>query len=93
MHNEVQTLKKLAQVHECAKAFAAAAEAVKTAESELDHAYTSWKHRNHVTDFVERGSVTWKSMMLGTATYYQALQNAKARKRRAEKKLIAAVGG
>lgn len=93
MHNEVQTLKKLAQVHECAKAFADASNAVRVATAELDHAYTSWKHRNHVIDFVERGSATWKAMMLGTATYYQALQNAKARKRRAEAKLVRVMRG
>lgn len=93
MHNEVQTLKKLAQVHECAKAFAAAAEAVKTAESELDYAYDTWKRQNRVHDFVERGSVTWKSMMLGTEIYYRALTNAKARKRRAEAKLVRVMRG
>lgn len=95
MRNQIQmaVLKDLLNTHTAAQAFAAAAEAVKTAESELDYAYDTWKRQNRVHDFVERGSVTWKSMMLGTEIYYRALVNAKARKRRAEKKLIAAVVG
>ncbi|GEM_PF-6141783 len=87
------TIEKIAAVCIEAKTFAAAAQAVRVAESELDYAYDTWKHQNRITDFVERGSVTWKAMMLGTEVYYRALVNAKARKRRAEKKLIAAVGG
>lgn len=93
MHKEIQIIKKLAQVHECAQKFAVAAQAVRVAESELDAAYWTWKQQNRITDFVERGSVTWKAMMLGTATYYQALQNAKSRKRRAEAKLVRVMGG
>lgn len=86
------TIDKIAAVCIAAKTFAAAAEAVQVAQSELDYAYTTWKHQNRVTDFVERGTATWKAMMLGTEPYYRNLLNAKARKRRAEKKLIAAVG-
>lgn len=92
MQKEIQTLKKLAQVHECAKKFADAAQAVRVAESELDAAYDTWRHQNRCEGvFIERGSVTWRAMMLGTESYYRVLTNAKARKRRAEQKLIAAM--
>lgn len=92
MQKEIQTLKKLAHVHECAKKFADAAQAVRVAESELDAAYTTWRHQNRCEGvFIERRSVLWNQMMMGTAEFYRVLTNAKARKRRAEQKLIAAM--
>lgn len=76
-----------------AEKFAKEAQAVDVAKRELDFAYFDWKLKNNVQDFVERGSVTWKAMLLGTEVYYRALQNAKSRERRARQKLIKAIKG
>ena len=81
------------KTYQSAKAFAAAVEAVELAKIYLDEAYRNWKEQNQVADFVGRDSDTWKAMMLATEGQYRALVNAKARKRRAEKKLLQAVEG
>ena len=89
----MNAIDQIAKVCIASKVFTEAAKAVQSAQSELDYAYGAWRHQTrceHV--FTERGSVLWNQMMLGTKPYYRALQNAKGRKRRAEKKLIAAMG-
>lgn len=60
MRNQIQmaALKDLLYTHTAAQTFAVAAEAVEVAQSELDAAYWTWKQKNRVQDFVERGSVT-----------------------------------
>lgn len=93
MRKEIIALEKLAAVNSKALAFAAAAEATRIAKHELDASYLSWKLNNRVHEFVEVDSYTWRSMMLGTDVYYRALQNAKARERRAKAALIKAVEG
>ena len=90
MRKEIIALEKLALVNSKALAFASAAKAVKVAKYELDSAYLSWKLRHHVTDFVEPGSAVWGCMMHGTRLYYDALQRAKARERRAKAALLKA---
>ena len=59
----------------------------------LKGAYQYWRAVNNKHDFIECGSDDWKAMMAYTADEYRHLQNAKARKRRAEKKLLQTVEG
>lgn len=93
MRKDMAPLKELILTHEKAKAYAAAVHATQIAQRELEQAYVTWKQLNRVEDFVERGSVTWKAMMLGTEVYYRALVNAKARQRRAQQKLLKVLEG
>ncbi|MEG0052866.1 MAG: hypothetical protein RR928_16295 [Comamonas sp.] len=76
-----------------AKAFAAAAESVELAKLDLDDAYRQWKRRNGINFTIAKGGASWNAMMLATAPSYRALTNAKARERRAKKKLLQAVEG
>ena len=90
----MNAIDQIAKVCIASKVFTEAAKAVQIAQSELDYAYGTWRHQNRCEGvFIERGSVLWNQMMMGTAEFYRVLVNAKSRKRRAEQKLIAAVEG
>lgn len=92
MRKDIVMLRALLATHTCAMAFAMAVSEVEDAKADLDDAYRQWKIR-HSLDFVEKNSAAWQAMMLATEAHYRALLNAKARKRRAEKKLLQAVEG
>ena len=93
MRKDIALLKSLMTTHTCAKEYAITVASVEYCKALLDGAYQYWRDINAMHDFIERGSDEWKDMMAYTAEQYRDLQNAKARKRRAEKKLLQAVEG
>ena len=74
-----------------AQAFAVAAESVEQAKLDLDNAYRQWKRRQGISTLIAKGDAAWCAMMDATKPEYRELTNAKARERRAKKKLLAAV--
>ena len=78
-------------IYSRAQAFAVATESVELAKYNLDNAYRDWKRRNGINHLILKGGASGNAMMLATKPQYRAVLNAKARKRRAEKKLLQAV--
>lgn len=93
MRNDIALLKSLMTTHTLAQEYAITAASVEHCKTLLEGAYEYWRAINGRHDFIERNSADWKAMMAYTAEQYRDLQNTKARKRRAEKKLLQAVAG
>lgn len=72
--------------------FAQAAREVTHGQNELTDAYYAWREANDVREMILRDDENWLAMMAATGEEYRQLQNAKGRKRRAEKKLMALAG-
>lgn len=72
--------------------FAQAASEVTHGQNELTNAYFAWRVATGVHETILRDDENWNAMMVATDGEYRQLQNAKGRKRRAEKKLIALAG-
>lgn len=69
--------------------FAQAASEATQCQNELTDAYYAWRFEAGVREMILRDDENWLAMMAATADEYRQLQNAKGRKRRAEKKLLA----
>ena len=76
------------QLAQAVLAFAKAADDVTVCKSELKDAYYAWRSATGTREYIRRGSVEWNAMMVATAGEYQQLLNAKARERRAKRKLL-----
>lgn len=72
--------------------FAQAAREVTHGQNELTDAYYAWRVAAGVHETILRDDENWNAMMVATDGEYRELQNAKSRKRRAEKKLMALAG-
>ena len=72
--------------------FAQAAREVTHCQNELTDAYYAWRVAAGVHETILRDDENWCAMMVATDEEFRALQNAKGRKRRAEKKLLALAG-
>ena len=72
--------------------FARAARDVTHCQNELTDAYYAWRVAAGVHETILRDDENWNAMMVATDEEFRALQNAKGRKRRAEKKLVALAG-
>ena len=93
MADVIDRLISALQVNSLAKKFANANAEVGHCQQVLTDAYAAWREETGNYDIIERRSDAWEAMMAFTDSEYRALVNAKGRKRRAEKKLLAAVGG
>lgn len=73
--------------------FAQAAREVTQHKEQLTEAYYEWRSANGKWGIhIARDDENWNAMMVATDGEYRELQNAKGRKRRAEKKLLALAG-
>ena len=73
--------------------FARAAADVVQHKEQLTDAYFDWRESNGKLGIhFARDDENWNAMMVATDEEFRALQNAKGRKRRAEKKLVALAG-
>lgn len=85
------TLLALAQA---AIKFSQAAADVAQQKEQLSSAYFDWRDSNDKLGVhIVRDDENWVSMMVATSEEYRLWQNAKSRKYRAEKKLMALAGG
>ncbi|WP_370679401.1 hypothetical protein [Comamonas sp. GB3 AK4-5] len=84
----------LVKVCEQAANYVEAVKKAKSAKLRLQEAYIQWRSQtgNQHTD-IDRNSREWIAMMGATKPEYRALLSAKARERRAQAKLLRAVGG
>ena len=68
--------------------YAQAVKATAQCQQALTDAYGNWREETGNHERIERGSTQWETMMEATARQYRQLQNAKARERRAKKRLV-----
>ena len=82
----------LLAIAQAAVKFARAAADVVQHKEQLTDAYFAWRVAAGVHGLIERDDANWNAMLVATDDEFRALQNAKGRKRRAEKKLVALAG-
>ena len=83
----------LLAIAQAAVKFAQAATDVVQHKEQLTDAYFDWRESNNKLGIhIIRGDENWILMLTATDEEFRLLQNAKGRKRRAEKKLMALAG-